>query len=257
MKAVSRVKCSLGSVCGEGMKTTVDIRGMHCQACVVRLERAFSQIAGVTRAHVTLAPPKAEVESESEVSRAALDEAAHGAGDYSVATKGLETTTKPLEDDKASLYPLWLIISYIAGSTALTGWTRGSVTWHSLLNDFMAGFFLVFSFFKLLDLRGFAATYRMYDLVAIAWRPWGFIYPFVELALGVAFLVRWQPVLTNATTLVLMLVGSAGVLRTLLRKDQIRCACLGTALNLPMTTVTLVEDLAMAAMGAVMLLLRH
>ena len=53
-----------------------------------------------------------------------------------------------------------------------------------------------------------------------------------------------------------MLIGAVGVLRALLRKDTIRCACLGTALNLPMTTVTLVEDLVMAAMAGAMLLWR-
>jgi hypothetical protein len=55
-------------------------------------------------------------------------------------------------------------------------------------------------------------------------------------------------------TLILMLIGSIGVLRALLDNRAIRCACLGTALNLPMTTVTLVEDLGMAAMAAAMLL---
>ena len=118
----------------------------------------------------------------------------------------------------------------------------------------MAGFFLVFSFFKLLDLRGFADAYQSYDILARRSRAWALAYPFVELALGIAYLTRWQPVPTNIATLALMLVGSVGVLRAVLDKRAIRCACLGTALNLPMTTVTLVEDLGMAAMAGVMLL---
>ncbi len=237
------------------MKTTLNIQGMHCQACVAKLELAFSKIAGVTGARVTLNPPRAEIESDVPVSGAVLEAAARSAGNYSVASESVDTQIEiAAPRGKPSLYPLWLIIAYIAGATLLAGWARGNLDWHSLLNDFMAGFFLVFSFFKLLDLRGFADAYRMYDLVARAWRPWGFIYPFVELALGAAYLARWQPNVVNAVTLVLMLVGAVGVLRPLLRRQEIRCACLGTALNLPMTTVTLVEDLAMAAMGAAMLL---
>jgi hypothetical protein len=77
----------------------------------------------------------------------------------------------------------------------------------------------------------------------------------VELGLGVAYLLNFAPVATNTVTLVLMLVGASGVLRALWDKRAIRCACLGTALNLPMTKVTLVEDLAMAAMAAVMLIM--
>ncbi|HYF54378.1 MAG TPA: MauE/DoxX family redox-associated membrane protein, partial [Salinarimonas sp.] len=126
-----------------------------------------------------------------------------------------------------------------------------------LMLDFMAGFFLVFSFFKLLDLRGFADAYRSYDVIARRSRLWALAYPFVELALGVAYLLRWQLTVVNAVTLVLMIVGSVGVVRALLQKNRIRCACLGTALNLPMTTVTLVEDLGMAAMAALMLAWAH
>jgi hypothetical protein len=122
-----------------------------------------------------------------------------------------------------------------------------------LMNSFMAGFFLVFSFFKFLDLRGFAGAYRSYDLLARAVPARSVVYPFVEFALGVAYLLRINPVLTNATTLGLMLIGSLGVLKTLLDKRTIRCACLGTVIKLPMTTVTLVEDLGMAVMAAAML----
>ncbi len=123
------------------------------------------------------------------------------------------------------------------------------------MRHFMGGFFLVFSFFKLLDLRGFSDAYRSYDILARAWPVWGFIYPFAELALGAAYLLNLNPIATNLVTLVLMLVGAAGVLKALLDKRAIRCACLGTAINLPMTTITVVEDLGMAAMAAVMLVL--
>jgi hypothetical protein len=67
-------------------------------------------------------------------------------------------------------------------------------------------------------LRGFVDAYRSYDLVARAVPTWGWAYPFVELALGVAYLLNFQPRLTNWATLVVMLVGAVGVLRALLDK---------------------------------------
>ena len=121
----------------------------------------------------------------------------------------------------------------------------------------MAGFFLVFSFFNLLDVPCFADTYQSYDIIARHCRPWGFAYPFVELGRGIAYVLSLQPVLVNGATLGLMLVGSIGVLQSLLNKRAIRCACLGTALNLPMTKITLVEDLGMAAMAGGMLVLLY
>ncbi|HVZ94121.1 MAG TPA: MauE/DoxX family redox-associated membrane protein [Phycisphaerales bacterium] len=256
------------------MNTTLAITGMHCAACVDRLTRAFERVPVVRSATVTLDPPRADIESEGHIAVDALQRAAHDAGTYDVSVlrtdaAQVSTTTRghPHEHhtadtaaptSKTSLYPLILIVAYIAGTVALigfaqAGWTFANWSWRNAMNNFMAGFFLVFSFFKLLDLRGFASAYRMYDVVAKTIPAWAFIYPFVELALGVAYAARWQPAITNWLTLALMLLGSVGVLRALLARHQIRCACLGTVLNLPMTTVTLVEDLAMAAMAGAML----
>jgi hypothetical protein len=160
------------------------------------------------------------------------------------------------------LYPLLLIVGFITLVAALaTSFRAGgnpfaegpSWSWHAFMLDFMAGFFLVFSFFKLLDIRGFASAYAMYDLLAMRVGPWAFAYPFVELALGIMYLVRFQLPIANIATLALMLFGAIGILNALRQKKQLRCACLGTALNLPMTTVTLVEDLVMAAMAGAML----
>ena len=111
----------------------------------------------------------------------------------------------------------------------------------------------MFSFFKFLDPRGFASAFRMYDPLAKVIPGWSWIYPYIELMLGVAYVMSWQPFATNVITLILMSVGGMGVLQTLLQKRTIRCACLGTALNLPMTKVTLVENGTMAAMAAFML----
>jgi hypothetical protein len=55
------------------------------------------------------------------------------------------------------------------------------------MRHFMAGFFLVFSFFKLLNLKGFAESYVMYDVLAKQIPAWAYLYAFVELGLGIAF----------------------------------------------------------------------
>lgn len=118
----------------------------------------------------------------------------------------------------------------------------------------MAGFFLVFSFFKLLNLKGFAESYAMYDIIAKRWSGWGYVYAFIELLLGLAFLSGFNPLLTNAVTLVVMSVSIVGVLQSVLNKRKIKCACLGDVFNLPMSTITIIEDALMIVMSAVMLL---
>lgn len=156
-------------------------------------------------------------------------------------------------EPKTSYYPLALLVGYILGVVLLVEYAAGGFVWHRAMTHFMAGFFLAFSFFKLLDVRAFADAYQTYDLVAAWSRAYALAYPFIELALGVAYLVHFEPVLTNAVTLVVMLAGTAGVVNTLVHRRKIRCACLGAVFNLPMSYVTLAEDGLMAAMAAVML----
>ena len=128
-----------------------------------------------------------------------------------------------------------------------------TVTSGETMRYFMAGFFLVFAFFKLLDVRAFANAYAGYDLLAARWHGWGMVYPFVELALGMAYLANYNPVLTNWVTVVVMGFSAIGVVRAVVRKTQIQCACLGTVFKLPMSTVTIVEDVGMVLMAAAML----
>jgi hypothetical protein len=150
--------------------------------------------------------------------------------------------------------PLLLIVGYLLGAVAISEWAAGSLDVMRAMNRFMAGFFLVFSFFKLLDVGSFTASFRMYDPLAARIPGWGHAYPFVELSLGALYLAGVLPLLTNLVTLVLMSVGAAGVLHSVLNRRAIRCACLGTVFRLPMSTVTLIEDGSMALMAAGMLL---
>jgi copper chaperone CopZ len=241
------------------MKHNYSIEGMHCESCVTKIGQALRGIAGITSAQVGLYPPKATVSMDRHVPVAELQNAVQRAGDYTIRPDGVGAPVKAGDEQRApdskkeSLYPLLLIVGYLLGTVLLIACVRRDFSLHLLMTRFMGGFFLVFSFFKFLDLRGFAEAYRSYDVLARAIPLWGFVYPFVELALGIAFVAGWNPVATNVVTLVVMLVGAVGVFRALLSKTHIRCACLGTALNLPMTTITLVEDVGMAAMAALML----
>ena len=55
------------------------------------------------------------------------------------------------------------------GSWALIEVRAGAFDVMRAMGHFMGGFFLVFSFFKLLNLSGFADAYRTYDVLAKVW----------------------------------------------------------------------------------------
>jgi hypothetical protein len=131
---------------------------------------------------------------------------------------------------------------------------RGGFNWHTWMQNFMAGFFLVFSFFKLLNLKGFAESYSTYDIIAKKWLGWGYFYAFIELGLGIAYVLRFNLIATHAITFTVMSISIVGVLQSVVNKRKITCACLGAVFNLPMSTVTIIEDALMIVMSGGMLI---
>jgi len=123
------------------------------------------------------------------------------------------------------------------------------------MQTFMAGFFLVFGFFKVINLKGFADAYQMYDLLAKRSRFYALLYPFLELALGIAYLLSFQLLSVAIITLVVMGVSAVGVGNELRKKNQIVCACLGAIFKVPMTKVTFLEDVLMFLMALWMIFL--
>ena len=150
------------------------------------------------------------------------------------------------------LKPLFLILFYITSASILLNFKDWN--WNEFTLDFMGLFFIIFSFFKLLDLKGFPVSFKMYDPLAKVVPVYGFLYPFVETALGIMFLMRIQIIFALIVSLIILLVTTVGVTKTLLSKKIVQCACLGTHLKLPMTEATLIENIIMLSMSIIMIL---
>lgn len=120
----------------------------------------------------------------------------------------------------------------------------------SLMYRFMGYFFIFLSMFKFFDLRGFVESFSTYDLITKKFKAYGYLYPLIELCLGIAYLTHFHLVLVNSITLVVMTIGGLGVLKSVLSGQKIKCACLGTVLNVPLSTVSILENFGMGAMAA-------
>jgi copper chaperone CopZ len=237
--------------------TVLSIEGMHCGSCVNKVTIALQPLC--ESVSVSLNPPVAKL-NNANVNISKINKALALAGDYKASKlmteKTAEATSIPHDKKNwlAIYQPLFLIIGYILITTLAINLNQDSFNAEQWMMHFMAGFFLVFSFFKMLNIKAFASSYAMYDLLAMRSKAYGFIYPFIELALGLAYLSSFEPRITNTATLVIMSFSSIGVIRAVMKKQKIRCACLGTVFELPMSTITIIEDLLMAGMAAWMLL---
>ena len=240
------------------MTHTYNITGMTCGNCVAKAKSHLLILGDVTEANVQLTAPQATITMQKHIPVTVLQSALSKAGNYVIAEadEGMHHHTDTVTTGSwlNTYKPILLIGAYIIGITLLIEAVKGEFAWHSWMPNFMAGFFLVFSFFKLLNLKGFAESYSMYDIVAKQWSAWGYLYAFIELFLGIAYLIKFNPLLTNAITFAVMSISVIGVLQSVLNKRKIQCACLGAVFNLPMSTITIIEDALMIAMSGGMIL---
>ncbi len=230
---------------------------MTCDACQAKVKNALSKVEGVTSINIDWRKGEADITMEKHISTPVLKDALKDYPKYQLSEK--EHVMPPVFEEEQKPWletykPVLLIFAYITGITLLIQLVNGSFNWMQWMNHFMAGFFLTFSFFKLLNLSGFADSYSTYDIIAKRWRGWGFVYGFIELGLGLAFLTGFNTLLTNAVTLIVMGVSIIGVLQSILDKRKIKCACLGDVFNLPMSTITVIEDGLMILMSLIMLI---
>ena len=63
------------------------------------------------------------------------------------------------------------------------------------------------------------------------------------------FLIRFEVNIALILTVIVLGITTIGVTQTLINKRSIKCACLGTTLNLPMTEATFIENALMILMA--------
>jgi cation transport ATPase len=236
------------------MKHTYQVSGMTCNGCRSDVENKLNAVKGLKEVMVTLENEKAVIVMDHHISIETLQNALPDK--YSITQeknvfKSSQSLNKENEKSKwEQLQPLFLILLYISIATVLLNYSRES--WNTAMLDFMGLFYIVFSFFKMLDLKGFPDSFAMYDPMAKIFPFYGKVYPFIETALGLLFLMRFQINIALIATIVILGITTVGVTKTLLNKKTIQCACLGTALKLPMTQATFIENTIMIVMAIAM-----
>jgi len=228
------------------------ITGMTCSSCEAKVKSALMTIENVTSVEVSKETNSATIIMDKHIALSdfqnALDQK------YQISALNHSEINEQAKSWIETYKPILLIFFYISLITILIQQENVDFNLMEAMQHFMAGFFLVFSFFKLLNLKGFAESYIMYDVVARKIPIWAYIYAFTELILGLAFLTGFNPLVTNSVTFLVMSVSIIGVLQSVLNKKKIQCACLGAIFNLPMSTVTIIEDALMIIMSGLMII---
>ena len=226
--------------------------GMTCSSCESKVKTALLILENVTAVEISKEENSATITMDKHIALADLQRALDPK--YTISAIHHNEIQEQAKSWFETYKPIVLIFFYISLITVLIQFKNEKINSIEAMQHFMAGFFLVFSFFKLLNLKGFAESYVMYDVLAKKIPLWGYLYAFIELALGIGYSINFNPLLINSVTLIVMSLSIIGVLQSVLNKKKIQCACLGVVFNLPMSTVTIIEDALMILMSGLMII---
>ncbi len=127
------------------------------------------------------------------------------------------------------------------------------------LKWFFALSMVVLAIQKLQDIEGFVNGFLGYDLLARAYVPYGYAYPFLELYAGLGMMALigldssliW---LVAPVGIVIGAIGTASVIKAVyIDKRELTCACVGGGSKVPLGLISLSENLIMVTMGLWML----
>ncbi|WP_109299181.1 heavy metal-associated domain-containing protein [Aquimarina sp. AU474] len=231
------------------MKHIYTVSGMTCGGCRNSVEQKLGELEDVINVSVSLEEAEAIIETKSNISLKKLQEILPSK--YVISQKRGDISLDSKKTKLQELRPLFLIFGYILVASVLLNYKDWNQ--EEFMLDFMGLFYIIFSFFKILDLKGFSQSFSMYDPLARVSSVYAWVYPFIELGLALLFLVRFQISIALIVTVIILGITTYGVVRILLNKKSIECACLGTVLKLPMTEATFIENIIMICMAIIML----
>jgi copper chaperone CopZ len=200
------------------MKSTIKISGMTCNGCKSTVESKLGSLDGVYDVQVDLTKSEAIIYSKNPISFSLISDCLPSK--YNVISNEHVQDNEIIKSSKIKqLKPLFIILGYILITSILLNFKDWNLT--NAMLDFMGLFYIIFSFFKILDIKGFSTSFKMYDPLAKKITIYGYIYPFIEILLGVMFLTRIEVNIALLTTIVILGITCAGVTQTLLNKRSI------------------------------------
>jgi len=217
------------------------LKGATCNTCVKKIYKSLLTLDGVLKIKISDDLNNIEVKFDDNLSL--LDFNKKLREDYG----SKYTISKESSEDMFVYAPLLVILFSL-----LVFAFYFSDTINAFMNLYMSSFLIVFGLMKFWNLKEFKNTFAEYDIVASRVGFYGYLYPFLELYLGINLFFSNNYKFTYAFIFILSIVTSIGVLNSVMHKRKIKCACLGTFFNLPMSKITLFENGIMIIMSIIM-----
>ena len=228
------------------------VEGMTCQACADTIETGIKASLNVSLAHVSLSEKELRIQSDTVFDINDINNVVSNLGDYRIRDNNPSLFSNMIEYF-SSKKPIVIALLLVTISSLALQVPTNTFDIDKWFITYMGLFFMLFSFLKLLNVSGFSMTFKKYDLISKKVPGFSAIYPYIELTLAIAFLTQSLLIYANLFTLFFMTSQSLGVYKSLRNSEQIQCACMGSAISLPLSSLTLIENIIMICMATYMI----
>lgn len=110
---------------------------------------------------------------------------------------------------------------------------------------FLGIFSLIFGLLKVIKLQSFVESFVEYDFISQKVKVYAYAFPFIELIFGITFLLNYEVIWIELACLFFYFINLVSVINALFQKKKFVCACLGGLFNVPLSYVSLAENLTM------------
>ena len=117
----------------------------------------------------------------------------------------------------------------------------------------MGVFITILGLLKIKDVTKFAFMFRQYDPIAVRISLYAKLYPFIELGIGISILSGIFVTATQLAVIFIYTVTTIGIMSSLNTGKNLECGCLGGNIKLPLSKVTIFENLIMISTALYML----
>ncbi len=147
-----------------------------------------------------------------------------------------------------------LILACIVLAGSVLGALQSATFWDTWMRLFMGLYLVSFGLLQTVSLQKTAAMLRQYDPLAQKIAPYGYVLPLLLLLLGMLFLADKAMLVAAVVALLVAGITLTGVVKTMTAKKTVRCACLGTVIDVHVGWVTFVENAIMVGMALLMII---
>lgn len=162
---------------------------------------------------------------------------------------------KTLKQEGTTYQPIIAIFgTTLLMAFAVTYLATGGLSLLMVAEQFIAISMCVLGIMKLRDLYAFSNQFVTYDLLAMRWVRYAYIYPFIETGAGILMVAGALTWLSAPAALFIGAIGGISVLKAVyVEKRELKCACVGGDSSVPLGFISLTENVMMVAMAVWML----